>query len=272
MEAVSEVRKGKGIEEVLGSHSEQSVDSDRKVEVVDESLLPSLLERHKQLLDMARYLIDIDLPNCIRNGPNGDGVKFMFTDVLTPSMINAFLQATLVHETHREYGELTGPVISRLIQNSYEAGHNRFVLDTRTLPELVSIGEDLKGTKDRKLELMVFGDGGYSCGMGAEHLNMTVEGCVNDDCGENSRYSTFNISGDAGRYCGSRAYRSTFVIYGTSIGLALFIQNAPKRCTFKTPHEEVSLMLKACLPEGNRVILMHPEGKEEKVRGYGRKK
>ena len=71
-----------------------------------------------------------------------------------------FLQATISFEDHKEYKERTGIFINKLIQESYDAGHNGFELNTMALPLIDKIGIYIQGKEKRPIEITIHGNAG----------------------------------------------------------------------------------------------------------------
>jgi len=230
------------------------------------------------------------------NNLNLDEVKA----ILTPEQINTFLQATIPYEAHKNYAENTGYFITKLIQNSYDAGNNGFKLNTNTLPTAINyIGLKLEGKKDKPLELLVEGDVGYLCGYAAKYSTISIAGDAGNWCGAEAKHSKINIAGDAGNWCGDGAKYSTISIAGnagnwcgdgakySTISIA---GNAGDCCgewadystisiagdvgggcgrdakcsVFKTPNRKTLKKLKQWVAkgEGNKLYFINPDGSE----------
>ena len=133
--------------------------------------------------------------------------------VLNPSEINEFLQTVL-----KEYGDeldkrKTEFYINCLLQDSYDAGNNNFVLNTGD-SQMNHLGYMLKGTDEKKLEITIKGDVGYKCGYSSTNSSFTIEGNVREWCGKSSNNSSFAIRGNVGESCGDISKDSSFTIKG----------------------------------------------------------
>jgi len=161
--------------------------------------------------------------------------------ILKPEQINYVLQATAKYEEHENYVENTGYFITKLIQNSYDAGHNKFKLNTSTLTKRIDyIGWKLKGRKGKPLELLVEGDvGDWFCSW-AEYVSMSIKGDIGDNFGSFARYSSFNINGNLGFLWGFSATRSIF----------------------KTSNRETFENLKRYRNKENKIYFIKPDGRE----------
>ena len=251
--ATSEIKKGKGINDVVRGITPGRVEDERRVEVVDENEFSELMDKCFKFVDDDNYRHLYD-PDKLRASLRGY--------VLTPSQINYFLQATIELESCKGYAHSVCRFMRPLIQNSYDAGHNGFTLNTKDLPLIGSVGWSLKGTEDRLLMLGVEGDAGNILGLGARHACFTLNGnYVGDNLGSTAFYSTFILNvEDTGKDSG-------------------FVAGD---CTFKTPNREVLSKLIDSVsrvdgdifgkrkPSYNKIIFIHPDGTEETVRNYAK--
>ena len=254
MNPTADIKKGNGIEDLFRGFAAGKPEEVKEVEVA-EGRFQMLLEKYRSILDV----------EC-------DPLEALFwtelnkiTDTLTPTDINKFLQTTIQHEQHKEYHWRTGRLILRLIQNSYNAGHNDFAFDTTALEEIGDFGSYLEGTEERPMEIAIKGNIGDWCGWKARHLTFNIQGSTGDWCGRESISSVFNIQGDAGRNCGKYSLGSTFNITG-SIGYNCGDQ--AHRLTFKTPNKETLREMLRRIPTGNKIIFIRKNGKEKVMRDY----
>src|SRR3989344_7879657 len=104
--------------DLLKEHEVGKVEVERKVEV--KNRFGELCREYEEVLEARDY----------------KGKIKTIDDILAPSEINAFLQTTIGFEQHPEYDLRTGMFISQLIQKSYDAGNNDFVLNTQKLKVL----------------------------------------------------------------------------------------------------------------------------------------
>ncbi|MFH1637421.1 MAG: hypothetical protein ABIB71_03280, partial [Candidatus Woesearchaeota archaeon] len=145
--------------------------------------------------------------------------------VLKPEEINAFLQYTTIFEEYRHYRKNTGPTISKLIQNSYDSGHNNFVIEITTPQGLQFLASEISG-KEKPLAVTVTGHAGFCLGYKAEN-------------------AVFNILGDAGERCGCMARNSVF--------------RTPHRQNLEEINNSLVTNYK------NELYLLHEGGKEEQI-------
>lgn len=140
---------------------------------------------------------------------------------LSPEQIDIFLQATIGYEPHNPYGWDTygwdtGLFITRLIQNSYDAGNNKFKVRTKGTGLLDHFGRYLEGTKRRPIEVIIDGDVGSGCGADARYSRFAISGNAGFGCGGEAKHSAFCVSGNAESLCGEVAEKSTFSISGNT--------------------------------------------------------
>ncbi len=135
-------------------------------------------------------------------------------DAPTPEQIDQCLQSTAPFECHKNYEEHTGIFLSKLIQNSYEAGHNNFRLTTRTLTKNITYLDDFKGGYYRPIHITIDGNIGHMCGHDSSHARIELMGNAKDWCGDNAEDSTFIIHGTTGFYCAGNSKHCRFHLLG----------------------------------------------------------
>jgi hypothetical protein len=168
-------------------------------------------------------------------------------DVLTPEQINAFLQSTAAYEEDSELFDIhRGAFVSCLIQTSYEAGYNDFHLDTTALRDVRSLGAWVKGAEERPIQITISGNIGHHCGRAAHYMRIHVTGNTGQDFAMDARYSVFTVEGGVEHNCGLGA----------------------EKCTFKTPDKATLVEMLSMVEKGNKVYLIHPDGKEEMFRRW----
>ncbi|HLD00252.1 MAG TPA: hypothetical protein VJC39_00740 [Candidatus Nanoarchaeia archaeon] len=273
--------KRTGFEGLLKEHEVGKVEVERKVDT-GQSDYGELMRKYEEVLEAKDY----------------SEIKTI-DDILAPSDINAFLQVTIKYEQHQNYDWRTGKFISQLIQKSYDAGNNGFVLNTQKVKGVHNLGYKIQGTKERKIELKIEGDAGYNCGSNSKDSTITIEGNVGNDCGSYSNNSTITIAGNAGYDCGIYSKNSTITIggnvgdycgYYSNNSIITIEGNAGERCggdsnnstitiggnvgdlcgsyahdsTFKISNPELFYKLvPKILTNGNKVIYTHEQGIEK---------
>ncbi|MFH1637759.1 MAG: hypothetical protein ABIB71_05025 [Candidatus Woesearchaeota archaeon] len=215
----------KGKDDIFSGYSKLETPEERKESKVEGGLL---FEGFEELVKQYEEILAIDNWNIAKKAL----AKLAKIDsILEPDQINSFLQATVKYGDYRDYSWNTGDFITRLIQNSHEAGNNRFELNTKVLSkEIHGLGYKLKGREDNLLEIIVGGNTGYAC------------------CYEAENIGKFYIGGNAECNCGYKA----------------------KNSTFKTPIRETLQLLKTYVPKdkGNRIYFIEPNGKEKEIKEW----
>ena len=138
--------KKKSLEDSLSGHTAQ-VEEERKIELLEGKKFETLYDYYEEAL---------------RVGQRSDYIPFPRL-ALTPKEINAFLRSTIKYEHLDEYNNYrgsmaTGRFINSLIGQSYDAGHNDFILNCKSLPLISFLGSSLKADQERQLNLTVEGD------------------------------------------------------------------------------------------------------------------
>ncbi len=133
------------------------------------------------------------------------------TIILSPEDIDHFLQTTKIFDDHRYYEYDIGIFISRLIQSSYEAGHNDFCLNTDYLNDLGNIGAGLRGKDETPIKISIKGDVKYTCGAYAENCEFNITGNTGQWLGDGSNRCVFNIDGNIDIFGGTAAKNCKFI-------------------------------------------------------------
>ena len=291
MQVITEIKKGKGIDDVVRDITPGKLEEERLVEVVGQDLFEGLIDgcrRYFDSLDESKY-------TCIDSF-----FRHTDTQVLTSEQLNAFLQATVPLEGHVRYrGSMSG-VINLLVQRSYQLGHDRFSFDMRNLNEICNLFAYLEYDGFNSIVAEVYGDPGQSLANHSDGLmlfvygnvadyslndakNLNADVCGNVGCGtgNNASDSSFIMRGKVGDRSFQGMTRSTVEIFGRA-GAACGIKSQDS--TFKTS-DEVSLRnlldsvssqkygerydLKDAFSSGNKIVFIHPDGHEELVVHYG---
>ena len=175
-----------------------SPDEKKEAKEIDLSGLEGVLESYGSSLKIDEFHLGYHLES--------------IDQILTPEKINAFLQTTKIFENDKNYQSYTGKFISKLIQNSYNAGNNNFKLNTKNLKEIHSLGYGLQGIKEKQIKITIEGNTGNWCGEESKHTTFNIKGNTGNWCGWRSKHTTFNIEGNTRNYCGGYSYNSTFNI------------------------------------------------------------
>ncbi|MBI4453652.1 hypothetical protein HY636_03335 [Candidatus Woesearchaeota archaeon] len=242
-----------GLDALIRRQTAQKPDEKRKVKVVGENKFGNLLRRYELFLGRKNYFI--------KNKEILDGIE----DVLTVEDINAFLQLTVGFEDYeKDYSRGTSRFINRLIQNSYNAGYNNFVLNTIVLSKkLDHFGENFCGLPYRMISVQIDGDIGVNCGMNAFCSSFTINGNANSCCGYKIYNSIITVKGDVGNWFGFGAKYSSFTI-NEGVNTDNYTDDTIG-CTFKTQNPKTldKLLEYFQKNKSHKFYLIHPDGTEE---------
>ncbi len=263
--------KKKSLEESVRGHSSGIIESERRIEVVGEDKFGELLEKYREFSKGTLEFAKI-------------------TEVLTPEDLNLFLQMIpFVSGESIEDRDTSNFFTSKLLNNSYNAGHNNFVLDF-TNQGLSGCGHRLFASKENPLKLMVYGHT-IASGQNAENVHFEFNGNDTGWCGYQSVDSKYRIMGNVGYLLGGYSTNCYFLVkgnsgnncFGFSEGSTLVLEGAvgdncgtsSKSSTFKTTREEnLPKLLDSVVkkieerPSGNKIIFVNKDGSEEMVRDY----
>ena len=176
--------------------------------------------------------------------------------ILTPEEINLFLKETSRYESHENYKLHTGRFISVLIQNSYDAGHNKFNFGINSLGFL---GSMIEGSDENPIRINIDKSNDGFGGFNSKHSTFNIRENNAEATGRFSEYSIFNIVKNHGGWVGASSKHSTFNIEtNKGDGVGRFTEN----CIFKSPNKETLDSITARSREGNQFYLIQPDGKE----------
>jgi len=147
-------------------------------------------------------------------------------ETLNPLQIDTVLQKIL--QKDEKPFSMTGPFLSKLIQKSYDNGHNYFTLNTQDT-RIEKIGSHLSSEIENPLRL-------------------TVNGNAGSYFGENSFNCAFWVKGDVAGLCGRKSHGCIYNI-DREIGFS------PEKfgCTFITSNEESHEYFKWCMEKAEYV-------------------
>ncbi len=277
------ISKQKGFDNLVSGYSSGKVEEEREINVVED--------------DFSRLLSRLNL---LLRLPNTDTKT---TEALPPTEIDRFLQHASKMKELENYNELVGPFISRVVQNSYYAGHNNFHFETDILANALRTFADLKGYEDNPLKVNLKGDvgdafcpftdciecvvdgnigswaynnakhgrlelhGNAAEGLGfeAQHTTFEVHGNIEYACFNSTKDSLITLHGSTGLICASDVKDCTFYLYG-KIGLTFGRDS--RNSTFKTTRKDNLYALQRDVGIENKLIYIHPDGREEIVKDY----
>ncbi len=173
------IRKAPDIEEIVEGYASLDSDEKRKEIIVEGEMFGGLMEKYEAALE---YCVNKD--KSVLLGEKMElKVRRLRLPTLLPGIICAFTAATTAYEGNKnnsvkntrdfDYSKTKGIFVTRLIQNSYEAGYNDFHITGLSIP-LIYLGLQLTG--DEQNPLIVSVDGGIGMGCGHEAKNCIFSG------------------------------------------------------------------------------------------------
>jgi len=220
----------------------KKADIEQKVEFELDEKVERMMEQYRQT-NFHRYFF------------NSAQVNSLEYEILNPAQIDILLQK-IIQETpkHKTEHITTSHILSKIIQKSYEEGHNNFTLTTKKT-EMVCVGHKLKGTLENLIQITIQGNIGAYFGERSENCTYNLTGDTDDRCGANSKNCTYNIQrntgfmcgynsenceyniqGNVGGRCGDGSENCTYNLYG-NIGEECGWNSI--KCTFTTPNKEI---------------------------------
>lgn len=254
-------KKGKGLDDVLGSFIPSPVDEMKKM-IVGANKFQIFLEKYLRLLQLPRGYPSLSY--------HYQSLLEKMDEVLSPAEIVVFQRITSIFDERDSYRGRTGHVLTKLIENSYLAGYNDFTVESDKSP-VVYIGEYgldhhthyLLGKEEDPLRITVEGNTLF-LGQRNENVEYTVKGLVRH-CGDYARRSSFRlqqVEGSVGALVVDCAFEIGEIIPNT-ISPIYFLD--AKGCTIKTPDERTLQLLSQHLPSGNKLYFVHADGTEKLV-------
>ncbi|MFH1637498.1 MAG: hypothetical protein ABIB71_03675 [Candidatus Woesearchaeota archaeon] len=248
-------------DDFLSGYSKLETPDERIEHKVEGSLL---FDGHEELIKQYEKILATN---------NSDGIMKellpQVTTVLKPEQINSFLQATVRYEDNKKYEEYTGLFITRLIQNSPDAGNNKFTFNTQAISRRIEgIGFKLIGKEERALEIIIDGNiGEWSCSGAKNIREIYISGNAGSWCGDSAHnIERFSIMGDVGSLCGYGAMniKEFYIVGDAGHSCGSWGENL----AFKTPNKQTLQLLKENVPKGknNKIYFIHPNNQEEEIK------
>ena len=168
--------------------------------------------------------------------------------VLSPKEINEFLQKTRDFNLGQcSYNRITVLYVTKLIQNSFNAGHSRFHL---SMPmELDCVGFGLKGSLQQNVIVDVDYSLGSSCFTGSERCSAFIVGSVKNNFARCAKNSVFEVKGNTGYATAGYSTGCMYYFYGEiKSGF-----DCAKGNEFKAYSEQALKTFKKYVPSGNLI-------------------
>ncbi len=280
---IVKAKKGKGLDELLQRISLTAVEEIKSVS--GGGALASAVQT------FYTHLLGKDYSQAVL-----DGSLQALRETLSPREINLFLQVAIRLQAYiplddifpgipyGRYSTLLGYTLTQLIQNSYDAGCNDFIIHTVGLQEPINrlgvvgvhllrggpqhqIIRRLQGTEENPLRVTVVGDIGERLGTYAEYLHCEVQGKVEAFCSAEGKHNYFKV-----RKLESADYATNTVWIVQDISTVAFNFNWAN-CSIKTASRRtLQKILKSkdhyerCFVEppsrGNKIYFINKDGSE----------
>ena len=193
-----------GLDDLIRRHTAQRPDERKEIEVVGKNKLGELWVKYERALNIVDSL-KVDIIESY--------LDEAIDDVLTPSQIEEFFRLTIAYENNEHYQKCTKLIINELIQNSYNADNNGFVLNTNELAKPIDdLCANLRGTHNKPINITINGDVGYYFCSQGKFLSVTINGNTGDICNDGGSNSSFIIKGNAKSISGSSC---SFIVNGS---------------------------------------------------------
>ena len=262
-----QARKGQGLHDLIKRMSIGTIEDRKRTAVTGSSQFQSALQKFEEMLKT-----DVDSmeeATIIQESP----------EILTPNEINIFVQAAISYEHIPWYESHLGHFVTRLIQNSYGANHNDFILKMNLSKPINYLGESawmaqkeksprIQGTADNPLKITVLGDVENVFGKGSEYAHYTLYGRAGIYCASFIDHCRFSLFESVEENLATGAKNSEFFLDGKIVPTLFQDKEKPENCIFRTPKKDTLQSLLSTMPEGNRIIYVKADGTEEVVRDY----
>ena len=192
-----------GLDDLIRRQTARKPEDRKAIEVIGERKFGELWVKYERALNSVDSL-KVDIIEYY--------VDRAIDDVLTPSQIEEFFRLTIAYENNKHYQKCTKLIINELIQNSYNADNNGFVLNTNELAKPIDdLCANLRGTHNKPINITINGDVGYYFCSQGKFLSVTINGNTRDICNDYGSSSSFIINGNAKSIAGSSC---SFIVNG----------------------------------------------------------
>jgi hypothetical protein len=173
-----------GLDNMFG-YSANDVENKSKIEVVGSGNL---------LLAIKEYCSYLDVDFGLISRAN----QCSYTNViLTPPEISQFILATKIYGGHENYGARTGEFSSKLIQTSYGAGNNDFLINLNSI-NLSRFCKRIKGKRDDRIKIDIKGNSGNDFCNGSKYFDINIDGNVSGFSLKKTEKSVITVAGNCG--------------------------------------------------------------------------
>ena len=266
MSSSTYARKGGGIADLIQQFEIAPLEESKDLRPQQPTRMKLLIDIYQGYLTQERFYIDD--PDDVRYGFfKEDALKHLLI-APTPAETNVFVQSNPQFEEQKNNIDIFSPFVTRLLQNSYDHGHNNFMIAQNTISKIVwdSFGAMLTGQKEKPLQIELGADVETYFMHGTTYVHAKLVGNAQNNFGGSAQYSTLEATGIV-ETCAEKAQESTFII-NEVLNANWGSEDAPDKCIFKTHNPKTKQSLVENLPSGNRIIYVRSNGKEQIVRDY----
>ena len=256
-----DAKRGQGIDEVIAKLHPAPLEDIKKLTVLNPPDYAPLFQVYEQMLSFSAG--GMRSKGLELQAANAFGIAELISDVLSPLQIQGILQSTIAHENHQNYRAVTGIFVTRLIQNSFNAGYNYFVLHVPSEKEhrLHYLGSKLEGRSGQRVSLAVEGDVGMNFCWKTRYCNVVSHGNARLGYGEGAQESRFEHYGNS-IYPAKNCTHCEFVFHG---GIECFKlgPRVTQNTLFKTSNNDTLELLLQTIPhdKGNKIYFIDEYGK-----------
>ncbi len=169
---------------ILGDLEEPTAEKKLKIEI--DAGLEAELEKiiaHYLNRDGGRIFVNNSVKTTIK------GINSLRPD---NKIISEFCSRLLLYEDCENFADGAADYLSELVNRAFELGNNNFELYLNQFSTLLdSACWELRGKRNNRLRISVFGNVGYGFARGCEYADIRLFGTSTDDCpGNGSKYCT----------------------------------------------------------------------------------
>ncbi len=187
---------------------------------------------------------------------------------VTKNKITKFTEEVAVYLEKPKFYEIFGIYLLKLIQASYDQGHNGFEINTsKTNNFFFNNSIRLRGRPDRLLQITITGTLPNFDFIQFSYCDVKVFGDAGRRFGYKSKHSRHFVNGNASRFCGDLAEDSEFTVVG-SIGSGCGVR--AKRCIFRLADTDELGRMMMSVGEGCTLYLLKDDKEIPYNTFYGR--
>ncbi len=249
-------KKGRGLGDLLSTLTPGTVEEIKRISVPQHPVA-LMLQKYEQIYRKAEMESGPDGPDIMRAAHKF--IADQLPERMAPAEIDSFLSASLLYADYPYYHYSLGLFVNRLLYNAitHREGYNSFTLHTSVCGSPSFIAENLRGSEQWRVQLLVEGSLGIECGRGLEYVDLHVSGTVGTSFAAYARHCQFSFDDILGERAGFtlKPCRNNYSIVRTGLGKqVLYNGRDAADCTFIVRTKSCAEMLAESLPLGNKVV------------------